>query len=83
MKQNEILLLVAAVGVFLIFKSKAGATNTINNLGTAINGISEIFTGAKPGQPGAGWRYFNDGTSIDPSGVYYMNGVEVWSPGQL
>lgn len=78
---NNFILLVAAVGAaYLIFKAKKGASNTVNNLGTAINGISEIFTGAKGNQPGVGWRYFSDGTSIDPSGVYYMNGVEVWAP---
>lgn len=26
-----------------------------------------------------GWRYFSDGTAIDPSGNYYSGGALVWS----
>lgn len=77
MNQNDILLIAAvAVGVYLLARN--GSANTINNLGEAINGVSEIFTGAKQGQPGYGWRYFSDGTSIGPDGKYYLNGVYVW-----
>jgi hypothetical protein len=79
MNINTILLIAAAGAAYMIFKSKTGSANTVNNLGTAINGISEIFTGATGNQAGAGWRYFSDGTSIDPQGNYYMNGVEVWA----
>lgn len=78
MNTNIILLIAAAGAAYMIFKSKAASANTVNNLGTAINGISEIFTGATGGQAGAGWRYFSDGTSIDPQGNYYMNGVLTW-----
>lgn len=79
MNTNIILLLAAAGAAYMIFKSKAASANTVNNLGTAINGISEIFTGATGGQAGAGWRYFTDGTSIDPQGNYYMNGTIIWT----
>lgn len=80
---NTDLLLIALAGAAVWFfsnQAKAGSSNTVMNLGKAINGISEIFTGAKSGQVGAGWRYFSDGTSISPTGVYYLNGVEVWAP---
>lgn len=79
MNTNIILLIAAAGAAYMIFKSKAAAANTVNNLGNPINGISEIFTGAKAGQAGAGWRYFTDGTSIDPQGNYYMNGTIIWT----
>lgn len=71
-----------ALGVtYFVFKSKTvSSANTINNLGKAVNGISEIFTGANKGAVGYGWRYFSDGTSISPSGAYYSNGQLVWSP---
>lgn len=27
-----------------------------------------------------GWRYFNDGTSISPSGEYFKGGQLLWAP---
>jgi len=80
---NDNLILLAVVGLVAYFLiNKAGGTNTIKNVGKPVGifGISEIFTGAKDGQVGAGWRYFTDGASISPEGIYYMNGVEVWRP---
>jgi hypothetical protein len=77
MKTND-LLLIAAVGVGLFLFLKKDSSNTINNVGQAINGIAEIFTGAKPGQNGYGWRYFTDGTAISPTGEYYVNGAKVY-----
>ena len=79
MNNTTLLLIAAAAAAYLLFRDKNASANTVNNLGTAINGISEIFTGAKGNQAGAGWRYFTDGTSISPTGTYYMNGVEVWA----
>jgi hypothetical protein len=35
---------------------------------------------ALPGQEGYGWKYYSDGTVIDPSGQYYQDGELVWSP---
>lgn len=77
MKTNDILLIAAvAAGVYLLARSSS--SNTIKNMGEAINGISEIFTGAKQGEAGYGWRYFSDGASISPDGKYYLNGNYVW-----
>lgn len=42
----------------------------------------EINNPALPGEPGYGWRYFDDGTVIDPAGRYYKNGQLVYTPGQ-
>lgn len=33
-----------------------------------------------PGQPGYGWKYYSDGTSIAPDGSYYSGGNMVWAP---
>jgi len=42
--------------------------------------VVQIDNQALPGQEGWGWSYFTDGTAIDPSGNYYMNGQRIWSP---
>lgn len=44
-------------------------------------GAYQIDTGdLSAGDPGYGWQYFSDGTTISPSGEYYYNGELVWSP---
>ena len=48
--------------------------------GGTSGGASEISNPAQPGQPGYGWRYFSDGTTISPNGEYYKDGQPVWSP---
>lgn len=41
----------------------------------------EIFNPAsKPGEPGYGWKYYTDGTSISPEGKYYYQGDQVYDP---
>lgn len=78
MKTEEIIVLaLAAVAAWLIVKSgKPAAADTST---AAASWVSEIF--APDGQRyDNGWRYFSDGTVIDPSGAYYSGGVLVWSP---
>jgi hypothetical protein len=41
--------------------------------------VSEVLDGSG-GNFSNGWRYFSDGTAIDPSGAYYLNGEKIWSP---
>lgn len=41
---------------------------------------TEIPNTAREGDEAFGWRYFSDGTAIAPSGKYYYQGQEVWSP---
>lgn len=76
--ENDDLLLLAAAGIAIFLYMNRDTSNTVKNLGAAINGISEIFTGTIPGQTGHGWRYFTDGGSISPSGQYYLNGQYVY-----
>jgi len=42
--------------------------------------VEEIANPAQPGQEGYGWRYFSDGTAISPTGDYFFDNQEVWSP---
>jgi len=44
------------------------------------SGVSEIDNPAQPGQEGYGFRYFSDGTVIDPLGNYFKDNALIWSP---
>lgn len=41
---------------------------------------TEITNPALSGQEGYGWKYYSDGTVIDPYGNYYQDGQLIWSP---
>jgi hypothetical protein len=79
MKNGELIALgLAAVAVYMIWKSQAG-----KGAGTAAvaDWTKEIFD-LGGGSFGNGWRYFDNGTAIDPSGNYYLNGQMVYqAPG--
>ncbi len=81
MKQDQMIALgLAAVAVYFITsKNKANASGTAKTGIAAIAAkVSEIFDSS--GQAyGNGWRYFSDGTSIDPSGNYYQGGGMIWA----
>lgn len=86
MKTEEIMVLVlAGVAVFLVVqaarqgKIKPSTGGTCATCGGAdlLGKVAEIFTGS--GKPyGNGWRYFSDGTAIDPQGRYYKGGQLIW-----
>lgn len=44
------------------------------------SGTTEIENTALPGQPGYGWKYYSDGTTISPDGKYYQDGRVVYDP---
>lgn len=81
MKQDQMIALgLAAVAVYFITsKNKANAGGTLKmGLSAVAAKVSEIFDSS--GQAyGNGWRYFSDGTSIDPSGNYYQGGGMIWA----
>jgi hypothetical protein len=72
----------AALGIAALIwymtKGKAPApalgTNNLATPGTP----DQIINPSLQGQPGYGWRYFTDGTAIDPQGNYYFQGTKVW-----
>ncbi|RFP36161.1 hypothetical protein D0T21_06925 [Duganella sp. BJB476] len=72
MKNNELYMLVALAlaGVYLLMKPKGA------NASTTTPGAKEINVNGDAN----GWRYFDDGTAIDPYGTYYKNGVQIWNP---
>ena len=45
-----------------------------------VSGVSLIDNPAQEGQEGFGWKYYSDGTVIDPYGQYYQDGKLIWSP---
>lgn len=60
----------------------AGLFSAANILmgGGSPTGTKTIANDDVPGQPGYGWQYYSDGTSIGPDGTYYKNGAALWSP---
>lgn len=81
MKQTEMIALgLAAVAVYLIVNPKK-APAASNGLKSTAAAVSEIFDTAG-GAFSNGWRYFSDGTAIDPQGNYYQGGQLIWkAPG--
>lgn len=81
MKTDELIILaLAGVAAWLIVRSVQPATAKTTQDGRPSGYVTEIANSALPGEPGYGWRYFSDGTVIDPAGNYYSNGVLVYSP---
>jgi hypothetical protein len=60
------------VGSWFDWGSDSGSGNVYNT--------QEIANTAKQGEPGFGWKYYSDGTTISPEGVYYHKGTPVWDP---
>lgn len=81
MKTDEMLVLgAAAAAVYLIWNStKKPATTTATPRGSTgmSDWVGEIFSSA--GTPYSnGWRYYDNGTAIDPQGNYYYQGQLVY-----
>lgn len=93
---NLIILGAAAAALYIIASTRrvtvssgssyrSPTSNPFGNTASSLNAggtvpVTEINNTAMPGSTGYGWRYFSDGTVIDPNGVYYVNGSPVWSP---
>ena len=54
-------------------------TDTTSNEGLKTP-IEILNTATKPGDPGWGWKYYSDGTSIGPDGKYYHKGQQIYDP---
>ncbi len=75
--KKDTLMLLGAAGIAFYLVNKAGGVQKATT--AVVNGATEIFNSL--GQRfNNGWRYFSDGTSIDPFGSYYRNGQKIWSP---
>jgi hypothetical protein len=85
-KQSDLILLgLAGVAVYMIVKSQGGSKMLQGLTGTASAGLRDVSKTVSEilDQSGKafdnGWRYFNDGTVIDPAGNYYQGGQLIWS----
>lgn len=77
MKNQEwIVLGLAGVAVWMILASQRKGAPA-GDTGTAGNFVNEILDGVGKAF-GNGWRYFDNGTAIDPRGNYWQNGQLVW-----
>lgn len=78
MKQTDfITVALAGVAVWLIWQSKQ-AKSTIKPTTSGTGFAVEILDPAG-GQFANGWRYFSDGTTIDPAGNYYQGGQRIYT----
>lgn len=69
----------AALAVYFIVKPKTagGAPSATGNALASMT--KEIFDAATGKRYDNGWRYFSDGTAIDPYGNYYQGGQLIWT----
>lgn len=85
MKQSDLIVLgLAGLAVYMIWQSqkpKTTSTGTSGQRAGLDTFVDEIFNSS--GRPfDNGWRYFENGVAIDPSGNYYRDGQMVWqAPG--
>ncbi len=81
MKTNEIMVLgLAGVAVYMIWKANSGKAVAAGQNGKSAkpaDWVDEIF-GSDGKRYDNGWRYFSDGTAIDPKGNYYKDGALIW-----
>lgn len=76
MKNMEMIALgLAGVAVYMIWKAKQNGTSVQE---VAAGFVKEVTNQGKAWTNG--WRYFDNGTSIDPQGNYYYQGQLVYSP---
>jgi hypothetical protein len=80
--EKYIVLGLAGVAVWLILASQRKTNAPTGDAGAAGNFVTEIFDGLGKAF-GNGWRYFDNGTAIDPRGNYYQGGQLIWqAPGR-
>ena len=80
MKNEDLMILAAAIGGALLIVKSVKANNAGAPGGTvkAIKDFATEIFGSDGASYGNGWRYFSDGTTIDPSGNYYKGGQMIW-----
>lgn len=67
----------AAAVLMVIFKKKAPGTGQAPSVQPNTYNTTEVLD-ANGQRFSNGWRYFSDGTSIDPKGNYYYQGTLVY-----
>jgi hypothetical protein len=59
----------------------AHATNGYNSFNGGAGGSQSVANSATAGQPGADWKYYDNGTAISPDGSYYHQGEMITGAG--
>lgn len=78
MKQTDLIVLgLAGLAVYMIARSGKAATGATSATGSVTDAVKEVFDSAGKAFEN-GWRYFTDGTAIDPAGNYYSGGQLIW-----
>lgn len=82
MKQSELIVLgLAGVAVWMIAQSQKKPASGGSVTRNAADYVGEIFSSTGKAFSN-GWRYFENGVAIDPSGNYYRDGQMIWqAPG--
>ncbi len=81
LQSSEIVVLgLAGIAVYMIWRSQRPKVNAPRDTGKPASWVDEIFDLGGKGFTN-GWRYFENGTAIDPSGNYYFNGQMVYQAG--
>lgn len=75
MKKSYLMILAAAGAAIYLINKSGSAPAAIKNLAA---GTTEILNSFGK-QFETGWRYFSDGTTIDPFGNYWKGGQKIWS----
>lgn len=75
--KKDSMILIGAAGVALYLVMRAGSVKAA--VTKVQQGATEIFNSL--GKPFSnGYRYFSDGTVIDPAGAYWKNNQMIWAP---
>lgn len=78
MKQNEMIVLgLAGLAVYLIYKSQQPKVNAPRDTGKPAGWVDQIFDLGGSNFTN-GWKYYENGTAIDPKGNYYFDGQLVY-----
>lgn len=82
--KDLVILAVAGLLAFFLLKRPATAAGIGRSPTVPATGrndyANQIVNQALPGDDAWGWSYYTDGVAISPDGVYYKNGVRIWSP---
>ena len=79
MDQKLLMIAVAAAAAYFI-ASKTASTKTPTAKTNTRTPVDPRATGGTLVSEWNGWKYYSDGTAIDPFGAYYLRGVKVWDP---
>lgn len=74
--KKEYLYIVGAAAAALFMIKKTGSAKQA--VAAIKSGVQEVLSESGK-QFETGWRYFTDGTAIDPFGNYWKGGQKIWS----